>query len=209
MRTCNDLVRIVNTIADALNEGLTVGFETVDGMQSVVVKDSAGGFELSATVSLPRVFRPKDYREVNGNSSANETSQPPHEEKTATVADKKKSARWWSRYNFEKNIMKMTFLVMQRTLPADISFDQHEFAALLASMMHWKISTAKRHITQAAKMGIINRAVVGTVYHITGVNDEEDNTQQEMPHPSSAIAEEGRIQFEQEFEQAVDETVLP
>ncbi len=230
MRNCCDLVPIARTIADALNDGLTIGFETVDGEQSVVVKDSAGGFEVSVTVSHPRVICPKDYRFVYGKSAAKEKPQPSDEENSATVAAKKKSAKWWSRYNFEKNIMQMTLLSMQRIFPADISFNQHEFAVKLASMMHWKISTAKRHITEAAKMGILNRVIIGTAYHITGVNTDDAQTLKEemaerheepeqMPLfdcpddettlPRTALEHEGRPLFEKELEKAVDETILP
>ena len=142
---------------------------------------------------------------------------------TACVKDavaKKKDARWWSRFNFEKNIMKMALFALQDRFPAEESFRQDLFATKLASMMDWKLNTARKHITQAAKMGIINRAVIGTVYHITGVNTDDASTMRElvaerdakpeqMPLPGSAVAHEGRILFEQEFENAVDETLLP
>ena len=149
-----------------------------------------------------------------------------------TTSRKKRDSRRWSRFNFEKNIMKMTWLALQDRYPAEESFNQHEFAAKLASMMHWKVSTAKRHITQAAKMGILNRAVIGTVYYVTGINDEDAQTLKEevakraqapeqMPLPfddlddedrlatRSALAGEGRPLLEQQLEKAVDETVLP
>ena len=117
--------------------------------------------------------------------------------------------------------MKMTLLALQDRFPGEPSFPQSTFADKLATMMSWETSTAKRHITQAAKMGILNRAIVGTVYHIAGLNDVDAKTARDeaphiMPlpdgeHPAmdTALAHEGRIQFEQEFEQAVDETILP
>ena len=152
--------------------------------------------------------------------------------KTQCAVPKKKSTRWWSRFNFEKNIMKMTLLALQDRYPAEEGFPQKMFAERLASMMHWEISTARRHITQAAKMGIINRAVIGTVYHITGVNDVDEQAAREevadreqapeemplpfddlddedKPAPRSALAEEGRPLFEQQLEKAIDETLLP
>ncbi len=229
MKNYNDLVPVVNTLADALNDGLTIGFQTVDGEQLVVVADAARGIELSATVGLPRVYHPKDYRFVYGAKSAH---APQGAKPVKTIGAKKKSAKWWSRFNFEKNIMKMTLFALQDRYPAEESFPQTTFAQRLAHMMSWEISTARRHITQAAKMGIITRAVIGTVYHITGINDVdlktaqeeiadreqpparmplpgEDLPEEETPAPMSAVAHEGRIQFEQEFEKAVDETVLP
>lgn len=228
MKNYNDLVPVVNTIADALNDGLTIGFDNVDGKQRVVVADVAGGFELSATVGLPRVFCPKDYRHVHGAKSAKSAKSS----KPVKAIGEKKSAKWWSRFNFEKNIMRMTLLALQERYPAEQSFAQATFAERLASMMSWTVSTAGRHITQAAKMGILNRAVIGTAYHITGINDVDLKTardevadreqapepmllpgdrfpKEESPAPMSALAHEGRIQFEQDVEKAIDETVLP
>ena len=223
MKNYNDLVPVVNTLADALNDGLTIGFQTVDGMQQVVVTDAAGDIELSATVALPRVFHPKDNRQVCRAKSAH---VPQGATPVKTIGAKKKSAKWWSRFNFEKNIMKMTLLALQDRYPAEGSFPQSTFAQRLAHMMSWEISTARKHITQAAKMGIITRAVIGTVYHITGINDEPQETlkqdkPEEMPlpfadldemqghAPCSALAEEGRPLLERELEKAVDETILP
>lgn len=222
MKNYNDLVPVVNTIADALNDGLTIGFDNVDGKQRVVVADVAGGFELSATVGLPRVFCPKDYRHVHGAKSAKSAKSS----KPVKAIGEKKSAKWWSRFNFEKNIMRMTLLALQDRYPAQVSFTQAMFAEKLARMMDWQTSTAKRHITQAAKLGILNRAIIGTAYHITGINDEPQETlkqdkPEEMPlpfadldemqgdAPCSALAEEGRPLLERELEKAVDETILP
>ena len=229
MKNYNDLVPIARTVADALNNGLTIGFQSVDGKQEVVVTDAVGGIELSATVGNPILFHPKDYRFVYGAKSA---QAPQGAKPVKAIGAKKKNAKWWSRFNFEKNIMKMTLLALQDRYPAEGSFPQSTFAQRLAHMMSWEISTARKHITQAAKMGIITRAVIGTVYHITGINDVDLKTaqeevadreqppvrkplpgenipQEETPAPMSAIAHEGRIQFEQEFEKAVDETILP
>lgn len=229
MKNYKDLAPVVNTIADALNDGLTIGFQTVDGEQRVVVADSAGGIKLSATVGIPRVFHPMDYRLVYGLKSAKSAQAA---KRVKAVGQKRKSAKWWSRYNFEKNIMKMTLLALQERYPAEPSFAQTLFAEKLASMMSWAVSTARRHITQAAKMGILNRSVIGTAYHIAGLNDIDEQSareevadreqapepmslpgerlpEDEKPAPRSAIAHEGRIQFEQDLEKAVDETVLP
>ena len=213
MKKYNDLTPVVNTIADALNNGLTIGIKTVNQEPLVVVADEAAGLELSATVGHPRVFHPKDCRA--------KSSKP-----VKTITQKKKNSRWWSRFNLEKNIMKMTLLALQDRYPAEESFRQDAFAEKLAAMMRWEVSTAKRHITQAAKMGIINRAVIGTTYHITGVNDIDANTAREeiadrnqapelLPIPGlespegNAIAQEGKPTLELQIEKAVDETFIP
>lgn len=235
MKKSIDLYCLVNTIANALSEGITIGFRNFEGEQEVVVSDSEKGFEICSTVNHARLICARDYRiAYGGASSKNEyagqktVKQPasvtpvksePDKVKPATAV-KKKNAKWWSRFNFEKNIMKMTLFALQDRYPYEDGYRQDMFAAKLAAMMSWKESTAKRHITQAAKMGIINRAVFGTTYYIMGVNNEDAQTLQEemadreqepemMPLPDSPLAHEGRIQFEQEFDKAVDETVLP
>ena len=218
MKNDLDLYAIATKIADALNEGLAISFRNNQGEQEVVVMNPASGFEISATVNHPRLICPRDYRLAYGTPAVKKAAKP--------IAGKKKSAKWWSRFNFEKNIMKMTLLALQDRYPAQVSFTQAMFAEKLARMMDWQTSTAKRHITQAAKLGILNRAIIGTAYHITGINDEPQETlkqdkPEEMPlpfadldemqghAPCSALAEEGRPLLERELEKAVDETILP
>jgi len=191
MRKSNDLAHIVKTIADALNEGLSIGFVTIDGEQGVVVADSEGGYEIAATVKHPRIFHPRDYRFVYGAKSDQNAEQPSQQAKPVTslpdkamptvdtIGQKKHNSRWWSRFHLEKNIMKMTLLALQGRYPVQESFPQQVFAARLARMMGWKTSTARKHITRAAKMGIISRAVIGTTYHITGINDVDVKTAQD------------------------------
>ena len=230
MKNSNDLVNIATTIADALLEGLSIGFSNSKGEQQVVVSNPDCGLEISMTVNHPRVICPKDYKFICGAKSNAKADQEVKPE--ATTAQKKKNSRWWSRFNFEKNIMKMTLLALQDRYPAEQSFRQDVFAAKLAAMMKWKANTARKHITQAAKMGLISRAIIGTAYHVTGVNDVDAQTLQvelaereqaperrpiageifgnePLTATGSAIAHEGRPLFEQELERAVDETLLP
>lgn len=230
MKNSNDLVNIAKTIADALLEGLSIGFSNSKGEQQVVVSNPDSGYEIRMTVNHPRIICPRDYKFVYGAKSNAKADQEVKPE--ATTAQKKKNSRWWSRFNFEKNIMKMTLLALQDRYPTEQSFTQDMFAAKLAAMMKWKHNTARKHITQAAKMGLITRAIIGTAYHVTGINDVDAQTLKEelaereqppvrRPLPGekvdvegtivsgSAIAHEARPLFELELEKAVDETLLP
>lgn len=140
---------------------------------------------------------------------------------TVEIIEKKNTSRWWSRYNFEKNIMKMCLFALQERYPCEVSFSQTAFARKLATMMGWKPATASKHITHAARLGIINRAVVGNAYHVTGVNDDNaaamrrqaavsEHEPEEMPIPfSSFYHEEGKPVLEREIDNAVDESILP
>lgn len=230
MKNSNDLVNIAKTIADALLEGLSIGFCNFDGEQEVVVSNPDSGYEIRVTVNHPRIICPRDYKFVYGAKSNAKADQEVKPE--ATTAQKKKDSRWWSRFQLEKSIMMRTLLALQERYPAEQSFDQDMFAAKMADIMRWKVRTAKKHITQAAKMGLLLRTLVGTTCHVTGVNDVDAKTLKEelaereqppvkRPLPGekvdvegtivsgSAIAHEARPLFELELEKAVDETLLP
>ena len=230
MKTPFNLTRLANAIAGLIKQGFVFRiYRQKNAMDwwHVAVYDTTN----ASWVHL--VFNLNDSgpaQQVKAAASQAPVTRPAARPKT--VARPKHSSRWWSRYNFEKNIMKMTLLALQERYPAEPSFTQTLFAEKLASMMSWAVSTARRHITQAAKMGILNRCVIGTTYHIAGLNDIDEQSareevadreqapepmplpgerlpEDEKPAPRSAIAHEGRIQFEQDVEKAIDETVLP
>jgi len=236
-----NLNQIASTIADLIKQGLDIRVyvkKDVFDIWHVVVCDPSNLTSVHLNFNVAD-NEPEEQGNVNDDQSLfgrvteiKPVALPTVKKAAKPISEKKKSAKWWSRFNFEKNIMKMTLLALQDRYPAEGSFPQSTFAQRLAHMMSWEISTARKHITQAAKMGIITRAVIGTVYHITGINDVDLKTAQEevadreqpparmplpgdrfpedeTPAPMSALAHEGRIQFEQEFEKAVDETVLP
>ena len=223
MKKSIDLYRLASTIADALLDGITIGFRHHDGVQEVIVSDSEKGFAVSTTVNLPRLISPKDYRLVNSGSSS--VKQPAEVKPVislpdkgmptvATIAEKKKNSKWWSRFNFEKNIMKMTLLSLQDRCPNEVGYRQDAFADRLAKLMSWQESTARRHIASAAKMGILNRAVIGLTYYITGVNDQDAETlREEMEDiermPDNYYLEEGKPSLEMAIDKAVDESLLP
>ena len=223
MKKSIDLYRLASTIADALLDGITIGFRHHDGVQEVIVSDSEKGFAVSTTVNHPRLISPKDYRLVNSGSSS--VKQPAEVKPVislpdkgmptvATIAEKKKNSKWWSRFNFEKNIMKMTLLSLQDRCPNEVGYRQDAFADRLAKLMSWQESTARRHIASAAKMGILNRAVIGLTYYITGVNDQDAETlREEMEDiermPDNYYLEEGKPSLEMAIDKAVDESLLP
>ena len=207
-----DLNHAASTICDLLAQGIIITIDNDGQAQKVNVLDPANGHSAIVRVS---------------------TTDKPTATTPASV--RKHNARWWSRFNFEKNIMKMTLLALQDRYPAEASFPQSVFAARLASMMSWEVSTARKHITRAAKMGILNRTVIGTVYHIAGINDVDaetardevaDRTQPPVykPLPGEHVNEEhdksrpayyrelfdeGMPDLEHPIEKPVDETILP
>ena len=230
-----NVIDVVNQISSYITRGLEINVDTKGDVKMVSVRNPRTGEIDEYAFKVPYIGvanfddETTDYLKKHGYKQPDAPKSTPAP--VATVA-KKKTAKWWSRFNFEKNIMKMTLLALQDRYPAEESFAQKTFAEKLASMMHWQPVTAKRHITQAAKMGIITRAVIGTAYHITGLNDVDALTAREQvaereqapammplpgdrfpvgetPAPLNAIAHEGRIQFEQELEKAIDETILP
>lgn len=230
MNTPFNLTRIANAIADLIKQGIVF---RIYRQKNAMDWWHVAVYDTTKAASVHLVFNlndPETVEQADDVASHTPVSRPAARPKT--TARPKHTSRWWSRYNFEKNIMKMTLLALQERYPAEPSFAQTLFAEKLASMMSWAVSTARRHITQAAKMGILNRSVIGTSYHIAGLNDIDEQSareevadreqapepmslagerrpEDEKPAPRSAIAHEGRIQFEQDLEKAVDETVLP
>ena len=230
-----NLNQIASTIADLIKQGLDIRVyvkKDVFDIWHVVVCDPSNLTSVHLNFNVAD-NEPEEQGNVNDDQSLfgrvteiKPVASPTVKKAAKPISEKKKSAKWWSRFNFEKNIMKMTLLALQDRYPAQVSFTQAMFAEKLARMMDWQTSTAKRHITQAAKLGILNRAIIGTAYHITGINDEPQETlkqdkPEEMPlpftnldemqghAPCSALAEEGRPLLERELEKAVDETILP
>ena len=226
-----NLNQIASTIADLIKQGLDIRVNVkkdVFDIWHVVVCDPSNSTSAHLHFNVAdNEPEEQDNVDVDQSLFKRVTDIKPVALPTAkTITQKKKNSRWWSRFNLEKNIMKMTLLALQDRYPAEESFRQDAFAEKLAAMMRWEVSTAKRHITQAAKMGIINRAVIGTTYHITGLNDIDANTAREeiadrnqppelLPIPGfenlegNAIAQEGKPTLELQIEKAVDETILP
>ena len=209
------IVDVANQIADHITRGLEINVDTRNNVKMISVRNPRNGDIAEMAFKMPRIGvsvfdkETSDYLKKHGYKETAKATP-------AATAAGNKTSKWWSRFHFEKNIMKMTLLALQEHFPCEVSFRQDAFAAKLAEMMDWKESTARKHITQAAKLGILNRAVIGTAYHITGVNTDEAQAMREVavkpdptPLPGCSLAHEGRILFEQEFEKAVDETVLP
>lgn len=235
------IINAINQISDYIIGGLEIDIDSKSDVKMVYARNPRTGKAARFTFRVPAIGFSQivkwediiDKQAARPQAVTPVTSLPDKGMPTvATINEKKHNSRWWARFNFEKNIMKMTLLALQDRYPAEVSFPQDVFAAKLAGMMGWKVSTARKHITQAAKMGLVNRSVIGTAYHVTGYNDVDAKTLQEelaerqlpperMPMPGenypvedtsapgSAIAHEGRPLFELELEKAVDETLLP
>ena len=212
-----DLNSMANTIAEIIEQGVEIKVEDEkNNVKRITVLNPANGNVALVSFKVPNV---NDTPRIT--AQADERIMPRKATPAAQGIKKKNTSRWWSRFNFEKNIMTMCLYALQERNPGEESFTQRMFAERLASMMHWKVNTAYRHITNAAKMGIIYRAVIGTTYHVTGINDtdletaqqevaEHEQEPEEMPLPfSDYYLEEGKPAMEHEIEKAVDETILP
>lgn len=220
-----DLLRLAGSIIDALRQNIDITISSSNissDLRDITIYDRENNDLLAFSI------HDSDAQPcVKAKPAAPVTAIP------AATAPKKPDFCWWSRFNFEKNIMKMTLLALQERYPCETSFPQKIFALKLARLMGWQLSTARRHITQAAKMGVIARAVIGTDYHIMGLNDVSvEDAQQEvaerqekpayMPLRGEVVDEdidqrqpafyrefldEGKPSLEQEMEKAIDEGV--
>ena len=217
-----DLNSMANTIAEIIEQGVEIKVEDEkNNVKRITVLNPANGNVALVSFKVPNVNDTPRITAQADESIMPLKATPVFKATPAAQGIKKNTSRWWSRFNFEKNIMTMCLFALQERFPGEESFPQRMFAERLASMMHWKVNTAYRHITRAAKMGIIYRAVVGTTYHITGINDTDVETAQqevadrekepeEMPLPfSDYYLEEGKPALEREIDKAVDETILP
>lgn len=216
-----DLNSMANTIAEIIEQGVEIKVEDEkNNVKRITVLNPANGNVALVSFKVPNV---NDTPRIT--AQTDESIMPLKAttvlKATTAAAIKKDNSCCWSRFNLEKNIMKMCLFALQERYPGEESFTQRMFAEHLASMMHWKVNTAHKHITNAAKMGIIYRAVVGTTYHVTGINDIDVETAQqevadreqepeEMPLPfSDYYLEEGKPALERAIDKAIDETILP
>lgn len=232
MKTEFNVNQIASFIADIMrqNIGITIARNNEDSkLLDITVTNGNNDDAVTLTFLNPSLSHKVNAPALTGKPA---DEKPAHEVKPVTsipdkgtptvktIALKKKNSRWWSRFNFEKNIMKMTLFALQERYPYEQSYSQQMFAERLAKMMSWHISTAKRHITQAAKMGIIDRVIIDTTYHITGMNDidletakeEVADREQELElfHPSLADFLDGENPADElKLNKTVDETILP
>lgn len=189
MRKQSIVIDAVNLISDYITLGLEINVKTCDEVKMVSVRDPRNGDMEELAFKVPCIGVSQFNNETNEYLEKHSCKEPIMKPVTSlpdkamptvdTIGQKKHNSRWWSRFHLEKNIMRMTLLALQDRYPAQESFPQQVFAARLARMMGWKTPTARKHITRAAKMGIISRAVIGTTYHITGINDLDVKTAQD------------------------------
>lgn len=247
-----DFNKIVNYITDYIIDGYEVQVDSIGSLKQVFVREphEGKGIKFKFTVSDEGDIKILSWDDAIGQKAKKPTEPKPAVKQkvklpiqptdkgmstAAAVTGMKKDPKWWSRFNFEKNIMKMTLFSLQDSYPGEPRFPQQVFAARLARLMKWKHATAQRHIVKAAKMAIINRVVIGTAYYIEGMNDVDIKEAQEtsadwelkpgyLPLPGDSIdeeddeknppfyrefLEEGKPALERQIENAVDETQLP
>ena len=212
----NLIIDAVNDISGYITQGLEINIDIKSNVKMVYVRNPRNGKAVKFNFEVPiigtcKIVKWEDI--IDQQPAAPVKSLPDKGMPTvATIAEKKKTSKWWSRFHFEQNIMKMTLLALQDRFPNEVGYRQDTFTARLAAMMSWQESTAKRHIARAAKMGILNRAVIGTSYYITGVNtDDEEILEDYMQRAADGdkVADacmQGVIDFDRN---TVDETVIP
>ena len=211
MKASIDLFKATNALADCLLAGLSINVSNKAYSKKVSVTDTDTGERVSVDV-WPDGMKIFQVRRVP--QAARSRRQHVATPKSAVEAiENKKSSKWWSRFNFEHNIMKMCWLALQDQFPGDQRFPQATFAGKLASMMSWQPATASRHINRAAKLGIVNRIKVGSAYYVTGLNDNRPQGQQqaarEQTTGSNIVLDEGKPALEAAIEQRIDESLLP
>ena len=222
MSTSIDLNRIAGSIADLVKLNIDIDIEkTVDNRYSVTVRDLDDNSGVTLTFDMPGTDPVKHDKDIVDQQLF---GKPVADVKpVASFPAKPKNSKWWSRYHFEANLMKMTWRSLHDEDPARVRFSQQEFVKKLARLMLWQESTAARHVQRAARLGLLNRSVIGRKYYIesvytqvhdnallhdsnhTPVTDYEDD---DTP-TGSALADEGRPLHELEIERAVNETLLP
>jgi hypothetical protein len=212
MDTSIDLFRVANAIADCCLAGVEIAISNKAYCKRVTVTDIDTGERVGLNF-WPDGMKICKASHVSRAAIAHKryvASKP-----AVKAIEHKKTSKWWSRFNFEHNIMKMCWLALQDQFPHEEKFAQAAFAQKLAIMMSWATSTAARHINRAAKLGILNRTKVGSSYYITGLNDgDAQSLQQATPEPrtipfSNYYLEEGKPALEMAIDKAVDETILP
>ncbi len=212
MKASINLFRVTNALADCLLAGLNITIRNKAYSKRITVTDTDTGERATMDV-WPDGMKIFGHRKVSQVALNRMRSTAP---KSAVEAiEHRKSAKWWSRFNFEHNIMKMCWIALQDQFPHEENIPQAAFAQKLASMMSWRASTAARHINRAAKLGIVNRIKVGSSYYITGLNDDDTQpSQQAAPEPrpipfSNCYLDEGKPALEMAIDKAVDESLLP
>ena len=130
------------------------------------------------------------------------------------TAGNKKNSKWWSRYHFEANVMKMTWQSLHDQEPGRVRFSQRTFIKRLADLMQWQESTAAKHVQRAAKLCILRRSVIGRQYYIesvfTQIHDKaEKQAREQGPAPTSTKPDGGCGVISFDKNTSVDETLLP
>ena len=214
--------QIASTIADLIKQGLDIRVNVqkdVFDIWNVVVCDPSN--TTSATLSFnvaDNEPQGQDNVDVDQSLFGRVTDLKPVALPTVkgveAIAGKKKNSKWWSRYHFEANVMKMTWQSLHDQEPGRVRFSQRTFIKRLADIMQWQESTAAKHVQRAAKWCILHRSVIGRQYYIESVYTQiHDNAKkqasEQQPAPDSAKRDEacGVTSFDKNT--SVDETLLP
>ena len=217
-----NLNQIASTIADYIKQGLDIRVnvqEDVFDIWHVVVCDPSNSTSVHLQFNVAdNEPEGQDHVDVDQSLFGRVTDiKPvalPNVKGAEPIAGKKKNSKWWSRYHFEANVMKMTWQSLHDQEPGRVRFSQRTFIKRLADLMQWQESTAAKHVQRAAKLCILRRSVIGRQYYIesvyTQIHDKaEEQARGQEPAPDSAKREGGCGVIAFDNNTSVDETLLP
>ena len=210
-----NLNQIASTIADLIKQGLDIRVNVqkdVSDIWNVVVCDPSN--TTSATLSFnvaDNEPQGQDNVDVDQSLFGRVTDIKPV---ALPTVGKKKNSKWWSRYHFEANVMKMTWQSLHDQEPGRVRFSQRTFIKRLAELMQWQESTAAKHVQRAARLCILRRSVIGRQYYIESVFTQiHDKADKQAPEQEPALTSTkpdggcGVISFDKNT--SVDESLLP
>ena len=128
------------------------------------------------------------------------------------LENKSVKSNWYVRYNIEKNLARITIASLLNDDALLKRVQSTHFAQRMSEIFGYKLSTARRHVSRAVKMGILKRAHFAGDYWIELITNKPERKQspEELPIPfSNYYLEEGKPALEMAIDKAVDETVLP
>ncbi len=225
-----DLYNIANAIADCIQAGIDITITKDGDTNKVNVNDPNSKQSIQINfLTQPATMQVAPAAKVTGRASHPSTMPTVN-----TFNEKKKTSRWYSRFNIEKNFCRLTVADLRKdpNFENATDVDTTIFANRMARLMGIAIGTAKKHIQKAVKMGIINRQYINGSFvielainegngdlnkeHTVNTNytpEEPGYGEDKEPDPNAVNVQRGVMQglgeAVNEVNELIDETVLP
>lgn len=211
MKTSNDLFKVADAIANIIESGIEVQVAGVKPIHITAIHPDGGlrldlvfepGHKRNVTISrLPaELFGSNLKPDDHPSGLAPELPVAPGIDPEPTIGKKRVAvptleeldgktpkSKWFVRYNIEKNLARITiadFLAQDSLL---MRVQSTTFAERMSDIFGYRLSTARKHVSQAVKMGILKR------WH----------------HDGQYWIELMLVKPEDTIHKAIDETVLP